>query len=83
MFIALSGVFNLRTITFFAPTIVSHHMYIPFTLITFFHNLQILVKSFSLLAANSTKKKRKADKMARQTMQFNTHVATKKNAYSF
>ena len=27
MFIALSGMFNLRTITFDAPTIVSHHAY--------------------------------------------------------
>ena len=42
-----------------------------------FHNLQILVKSFTLLYPNSKKNFQKAGKMALQIMQFNTHVATK------
>ena len=52
-FIALSRRF-LKTISFDTPAIVSHHMHIPFSLIAFFHDFQILMKSFALLITNST-----------------------------
>lgn len=76
MFIALSGMFKLRTVTFDAPNIVNHHMHIPSTLITIFHNLQISEKSLTWLVANTTKILLKVGKMTMQIVEFNTHVVT-------
>ena len=40
--------FFLRCISFQHPTIVSHHIFISFSLISLFHSLNILMESFTL-----------------------------------
>ena len=75
---AFPGEFDLRTISLDAPTIVSHHMYIPSTLIPFLHNLQILVESFTLFITDSTEVFREVSKMAMQKMHLDAHVATER-----
>lgn len=47
--------FSSWTISLDAPTVVSHHMFIPSTLIPFFYELQILVESLILLITDCTK----------------------------
>jgi len=39
----------IRAITLEAPAVVSHHMYVPSSLISILHDFYVLVKSFTLL----------------------------------
>ena len=58
------------------PAIVIHHVFIPSSLIPDFHDLQILVESFTLLITDSTKIFWKRINVAEQEMNFESHVAT-------
>ena len=58
-------------------SIVSHHIYIPYTLIPFLHEFQILVESFILLIADHIKIFQEVSKMAMPKMELDVIVAIK------
>jgi len=70
-----SIVTSYRTVTFQAPTIVSHHSFIPATLIPSFHFRYILVESLALLFTKCSKIRRKVAEVRVQKMYLNTHSA--------
>ena len=58
-------------------SIVSHHIYIPYTLIPFLQEFQILVESFILLIADHIKVFQEVSKMGMQKMELDARVAIK------
>ena len=58
--------YSLWIISLYAPKVVCRHIYIPSTVIVFFHDLQIKVESFTLLITVFTKVFREVSKMTEQ-----------------
>ena len=77
-FTLLAFELNLWKISLYAPKIVSHHIYIPSTLILLFHKPQILVESLNFLIADFTKIYRQVCTMAMQKMQLYAYVSTER-----
>ena len=59
------------------PYIVSHHGFVPSSLIALFHHLDILVKSFTMLLAYVSQVVTKEIQVGMQKMQLQGHAATK------
>ena len=64
-------------VSHYCPTIISHHMGVPNTLISWFNDLYIMVKSFPLLITDSSKIFRKSIKVGKQEVDFNGHLNLK------
>ena len=64
-------------VSHYCPTIVSHRMGVPNSLISRFNDLYIMVKSFPLLITDRSNIFRKSIKIGKQEVDFNGHLNLK------
>ena len=75
--VGLSLVRYFWTVSQRVPAIVRHPMFIPSTLVSFFHCLDILMKPFTLIFTLISKIVRKSANMAKEKVNFYAHIGSK------